>query len=404
MSHVPATVQVVQFRRRAGVPALLLALVLVIAACGGADDVGAGDATEDTAAEEPLVTDTEGATATESDDGSDDPTETADSGDQEWPVDGSDAEIGFVIHVQIPFTAQIVDGAEVAAEESGAQLNVAGPTAFDPPQQVQIVEEVILAGAQAVATVPFPEETWTGPISDIDVPVLSFNVAAPSISEIPVYVGEDSLEMGSQLAELLAETLGAEATGDVVLGNCGPGFLPLELRAQGVTETLAELAPGLEVLGPFETSSEPAANFSAWESLSLANPDAVAFVGICAQDLPNLAQLKSSNAGDYEILGVDLEPESLTAVADGVALGTIGQSPYLQGYVPVRILVEHLVTGSPIPEGWISVPLELVTDENVAEVTERENSPEMTREYYQQLIQDIFSGLGDLPPISDVQG
>ena len=331
-------------------------------------------------------------------------TSAAAAAQDEWPIDGSDHQIGFVIHVQIPFTAQIVDGAEVAAEESGVNMTVAGPTAFDPPQQVQIFEEVVLAGAEGVATVPFPEDTWQGPIERSTVPVLSFNVAAPAVTDIPVYVGEDSLDMGARVAQFLVDTIGADATGEVVVGNCGPGFLPLELRAQGIADRLADVAPGLTVLGPFETSSEPAANYAAWENLAIANPDAVAFMGICAQDLPNLAKLKADTGADYEILGVDLEPDALVAIKDGVALGTVGQSPYLQGYVPVRLLVQHLAGGADLPQGWIPVPLELVTAENVDAVIERESSLEKTIEYYQPLIDEIFANLDDLRPISDVEG
>ena len=49
---------------------------------------------------------------------------------------------------------------------------------------------------------------------------------------------------------------GAEATGQVIIGNCFPGFPVLENRAVGVQESLAE-APGLEVLGPFDVTVDP---------------------------------------------------------------------------------------------------------------------------------------------------
>ena len=37
-------------------------------------------------------------------------------------------------------------------------------------------------------------------------------------------------------------------------------------------------------------------NYSRWENIMAANPDAVAAVGLCSIDIPNLAQLKERTA------------------------------------------------------------------------------------------------------------
>src|SRR6185503_10774123 len=55
------------------------------------------------------------------------------------------------------------------------------------------------------------------------------------------------------------------------------------------------------------------------------------------------------------------EPTTLEAVRDGTAQITIGQHPYLQGYLPILALVEHLRLGKSlegwIVEGWLPNPL-----------------------------------------------
>lgn len=380
--------------RRWCLSALVLLLVVVLPACGSAG--GSQEAADGAGG---------GATA----DGADAPAESAapDSGEPAESAESAESAatagaaedadplpLALVLHLRIPFTEQIADGAEAAAEDLNVDLQTVGPPGFDPPAAVQAFQDVITAGAQGVATVPFPGDLWAGPIATAQeggVPVLSLNVAAPE-SDSPVFVGEDSYALGSLLADQVVSELGGDASGSIVVGICSPGALPLELRMQGIFETFAEDAPGVEVLGPFDVSGDPSTNFSTWESLIQANPDALAYVGICAQDLPNLVEIKERAAdADYVIAGVDLEPDALRGIADGTALATIGQSPFMQGFVPIRLLAEHLRGEYELPEGWIDSGLEVVTAENVAEVTERENSPELTREFYQDRIEEIFA-------------
>ena len=93
-------------------------------------------------------------------------------------------------------------------------------------------------------------------IIESGVPVVQFNLLSTSV-DAP-YVGERSVESGRILGQQVLELLGGEAaTGQVILGNCFPGFPVLENRAIGVQESLAA-APGLEVLGPFDVTVEPA--------------------------------------------------------------------------------------------------------------------------------------------------
>lgn len=345
-------------RRHMTAAALLAALALLVAACGGGDDAGGQSA----------------------------------SGSAAKSADG--LKLGLVLHVRIPFTQQIADGAQAGAEQYGVDLQVAGPQGFDPPAQVKAVQDTIAAGAKGIATVPFPADLWKRPIElaqDQGVPIVSLNVAALDTAS-PVYVGENSLELGGRLAELALTELGADAKGDVVVGICAPGTFPLELRMQGIRNVFAAKAPGVTVKGPFNVTGDPSTNFSNWRSIVQANPDAIAFLGICAQDLPNLSKIKAKDRdADYTIAGVDLEPEALRGIKDGVALGTVGQNPYLQGYVPIRLLVENLAFDKPMPKGWINSGTEVVTSENIDEVMQREASKEATEAFYKPTIERIFS-------------
>ncbi len=144
-----------------------------------------------------------------------------------------DLTIGFVTHVVgNPFIQQIIDAAEFAAEDLGVAIEVTGPAGGDADAQLTAAQNVVSAGADGLA-VSVPGESMANGLNEIiesGVPVVQFNLLSTSV-DAP-YVGERSVESGRILGGQVLEMLGgAEATGQVILGNCFPGFPVLENRA-----------------------------------------------------------------------------------------------------------------------------------------------------------------------------
>jgi ABC-type sugar transport system substrate-binding protein len=315
-----------------------------------------------------------------------------------------DLTIGFVTHVVgNPFIQQIIDAAEFAAEDLGVAIEVTGPAGGDADAQLTAAQNVVSAGADGLA-VSVPGESMANGLNDIidsGVPVVQFNLLSTAVNA--PYVGERSTESGRLLGGQVLELLGgAEATGQVIIGNCFPGFPVLENRAVGVQEALAE-APGLEILGPFDVTVDPASNYAAWESLLAANPDAVALIGLCAPDLASLGPLQEANPdSDFIAGGYDLTEDNLAAIQDGFADVAIGQTPFMQGYLPVYMLVDALRNGTELELSFIDAGTEIVTADRVIEpfglpeltfdeLLELAASPEAAREYYQPLVDGVIA-------------
>jgi ABC-type sugar transport system substrate-binding protein len=336
-----------------------------------------------------------------------------DSGAASASTPDDDLTIGFVTHVVgNPFIQQIIDAAEFAAEDLGVAIEVTGPAGGDPDAQLTAAQNVVSAGADGLA-VSVPGESMANGLNEIiesGVPVVQFNLLSTSV-DAP-YVGERSVESGRILgAEVLEMVGGAEATGQVIIGNCFPGFPVLENRAIGVQEALSE-APGLEILGPFDVTVDPASNYAAWESLLAANPDAVALIGLCAPDLASLGPLQEANPdNDFIAGGYDLTEDNLAAIQDGFADVAIGQTPFMQGYLPVYMLVDALRNGTDLELSFVDAGTEIVTADRVVEpfglpeltfdeLLELAASPEAAREYYQPLVDGVIAEWQDhLEPI-----
>ncbi len=223
--------------------------------------------------------------------------------------------VGFVTHSQgDSFIQQIIDGAQSAAKDLGVDLKVAQQSGSDPDGQLKLVQNIVNAGAQGVAT-SVPGESMARSLNDIiesGVPLAQYNLLSRAVKG--PYVGERSTESGRILGKMIFDKLGgASAKGKVILGNCFPGLTVLENRGRGVEESL-KAATGLTILGPFDVKVSAVENYNHWEQLYAANPDAVALIGLCAPDVASLGKLNAANGDKFVAGGYDLTPQNLKAV------------------------------------------------------------------------------------------
>ena len=327
-------------------------------------------------------------------------------------------KIGFVTHVLgNPFIQQIIDGANAAAKDLNVDLQVTGPEGGDADAQLKAVQTLVASGVQGVAT-SVPGETMSSALNEIvdsGTPIVQFNLLVTSVKA--PYVGERSVESGRILGQKVVEKLGgASATGTVIIGNCFPGFPVLENRARGVQESL-KAAAGLKILGPFDVKVAANENYAAWEALLAANPDAKALIGLCAPDIASLGKLQAANASTPFVSGgYDLTAENLAEIKSGNAYVSLGQTPFMQGYLPVKILADTIRKTSTVDlskGGFLDAGTEIVTADSVQEpfdlppltFTELEAlaaSPEKAREYYQPLVDgQIANWASNIEPIAN---
>lgn len=325
-------------------------------------------------------------------------------GEGEVPA-GTDAEgeqlsVAALVHWQGPYTQQLIMGAQAAAEEYGASFQSAGPAGIDPPEHISIFRDILATNPDAITNVAYPEELWVSLIDETvnnGIPVATYDVASPTSLQ-SVHAGPRQKDLGVALANEIADEIGPNASGTIIIGNGIPGLDVLEVRVTGFKEVMADRVPGVTVDGPYNVTFEQAENFSIWQQLVQNNQDAIAFVGVTEMDLTNLVRIRErdDNPG-YLIASVGINPDALEGVKTGEAFAAVGQKPFLQGYVAMRALLESLQSGQEPPRGWIDVGVELATMENVDEIQAREESLsqgyEQTLQYYQPEVERIFDDL-----------
>lgn len=307
---------------------------------------------------------------------------------------------GYVLHGLNEFTQVIKKGAEEAARDYGAQIEVVAPSAFERPQEaIALFQGFVQKKVDGIAVVTNPGEVWTRPLEDAakaGIPVMTANVAPLPTAEFGAWFGQDEYGSGVILAREMRRFLSAQGvrSGKVVVGICAPGVGVLVARYNGFKKGME--GSGFTVTEPRDVTHDVTTNYSAWESQHNANPDMVAAVGLCSIDIPNMAKVKARAKARWLIGGYDLNIPTLEAIRDGVAQVTVGQHPYLQGYLPIRALVETLEGRLRIRQKWVNVGTEVVTKANVSTVFQRERDPQVMRQWYREHIRKNFPDLARL--------
>ncbi len=309
------------------------------------------------------------------------------------PAAAKQLSFGYTLHAMVPFTEEIAFGAEQAGKDLGVKVEVVGPPQLDAQAQIALFEGFISKGVDGLVTVP-QADVWVKEINstvDKGIPVMTSNVFAVG-STTQFYVGEDGYVNGTGLGEATAKLLNDAgiANGKAVVGVCAPGVATLTDRYNGFVDAMKKGAPGVTVTEPYDAKTDIGANYTFWENTYAANPDMSVAVGLCSIDLPNLAKLKQKTGATFKAVGFDEVTETMDALKAGLIDITIGQHPYLQGYLPIAAMVMQLRDDKAPVKGWLVVPTDVVTQDNVDQLYQRQTDDAFRVSWYKTFMADNY--------------
>lgn len=283
---------------------------------------------------------------------------------------GSKPQVALITLYREPLAQNMAAGARLAAQEYGADFRWQGPPGLNPPAEVKMLQDEVAAGTKGIVLMQYPPDLFNAPIKQATsqgVTVVTLDVTAPD-STATTHLGPGKRELGVAEARVLARLLGAKAKGFIVTGICVPGLDVLVAPFTGLQSALKRLTPGVVMRPPLNVTGDPATNFTAWQRIITQNRKALAFVGNCDQDAPNLIKVKQSIPNAKFLIG-DTSGDGiavLKAVQSGTMNVIVGQSGFVQGYVGMKMVLEKLVNNKPLKEGWFDTGIETITKENAA--------------------------------------
>jgi ribose transport system substrate-binding protein len=263
-------------------------------------------------------------------------------------------------------------GARAAAEELGVNYSVQGPSAFDPTEQIPIVEAVVAQQPDAILIAPTERTALAGPLqtaqdAGITVVLVDTIVDDPNIGVSRI--ATDNVEGGRVAGEALVDLIGGK--GSVFVNTTQPGVSTVEERVQGFEEVI-EGQSGIEYLGAEFNNDDPTRAAEITSAKLAANPN---LAGIFATNLFSAegAATALRDAGaqkQVKLVGFDASPGQVGQLEEGLVQALVAQNPREIGFQGVQTAVAAL-RGEPFEE-QITTPLTVVTQDNLTDPTVRD--------------------------------
>ena len=301
-----------------------------------------------------------------------------------------------VANISLNFASSMADGSrQAAAHSKNVSLKVVGPPNTDGPAEEQLFTALTKTATDGVVLENLDPPIFTRPAAnavDSGTKVLALDTAPTPGSKVDLYVGNDNYDLGVMLAEQALKRLPKNPKGEVVVGVPNPGTPVLDSRAKGIAETFKAKAPGVKVSGPYQTYSDPAQNFGAWQSLVNAHSGALAYLGVGDADSYDLAKIKKKEHGSYLVAGTDVDAKTLEYVKEGVLFCTIDPEHFLKGYIAMKLLIDDN-RGDAMPKGWFKTPGLVVDKSNVDDIITRQKSAGKAYVYYKPQIDKLLGNV-----------
>jgi len=270
-----------------------------------------------------------------------------------------------------PFFVDMRRGAQEAADRLGVTLQVqAAEREIDVEKQMQIVENMLQTGIQALAITPSGSREIVSALvkaTNARIPIviidtrLDANAASAAGVKTATFVGSDNYEGGKLAGEYLLKLTGGTAHVGVLEGI--PGHETGDSRLRGFRDAV-KAAPGMSIVASQPANWERDQGFNVFQNMLQAHPD-IDTVFACS-DLMALGALEAIAAagrtGKIRVVGFDALDDAKKAIASGAMEASVAQFPSEMGRAAIESAVK-VIRGEPVPTE-IKVRLELMTRDN----------------------------------------
>ena len=271
-----------------------------------------------------------------------------------------------------PFFVDMRRGAQEAADRLGVTLQVqAAEREIDVEKQMQIVENLIQTGIQALCITPSGSREIVSALvkaRDAKVPIvvvdtrLDAKAAADAGVRPATFVGSDNYEGGKLAGEYMIKASNGQARVAILEGI--PGHETGDSRLRGFRDAVTA-APGISIVASQPANWERDQGFNVFQNMLQAHPD-IDSVFACS-DLMALGAIEAlaaaGKAGKVRVVGFDALDDAKKAIAAGTMAASVAQFPSEMGRVAVESAVKIIRGETPEPD--VKVKLELVTKDNV---------------------------------------
>ena len=252
-----------------------------------------------------------------------------------------------------PWWVRCEFGANEAGEEFGVDIIFIAPDKEDAAKQLDVFNDMINKGVDAIMIAAVNAETMKEPIADaIDkgIPVFGFDIGAPGTDTIFLASGWEPSVSGKSIGEGLAEEIGGEGKVAILTGSLGSPYLDAR---QAAIEAVLDEYPDIEIVGVYANENDYEKALSQCESVLQANPDLAGFASTVTTGVPAAATaiINAGLEGEVAVWSVAMPEQSAEFVKNGIVNGGLALDPGKMTYMGVMIVKNYLDDGSLPQEG-----------------------------------------------------
>ena len=253
-----------------------------------------------------------------------------------------DVRIAVVTHGQPTsnFWAVVQNGVKQAQKDLCITVEYSSPETFDMVRMGELIDAAVAKKPDGLV-VSLPDASALGPhvkkAVDAGIPVVSMNSGSDVFQKFGIltHVGSDEAVAGMAGGR----RLGAMGVKNAICVNDEVGNAALDTRCEGFTKGLAESGAKMKVLAA--PTGDPVGVQNAVAASLQSDPtiDGVVTMGPDGA-VPTLKAIKAADRlKTVKMATFDLGPDTLQAVQSGEIQFAIDQQQFLQGYMPVLLLM-----------------------------------------------------------------
>ena len=244
-------------------------------------------------------------------------------------------------NMALPYWQTAVAGFNRAARQYGVKAVVAGPNTFDAQAELDALQSAVRSKPNGIlisvadASILQPE---INSAIEAGIPVITIDSDAPHSHRL-FFIGTNNREAGHLGGERVADKLAGK--GNVVFFTM-PGQPNLDERLNGYEEVFAT-HPGIKTVEIFNIKGDAGNAFDATQRyVAQTGANKIdAFICLEASAGKDVGEvLKRQNLHDRLLVAMDVDPDTLNLIKEGVIDTTIAQKPYTMGYFGLKMLDE----------------------------------------------------------------
>lgn len=253
----------------------------------------------------------------------------------------------------IPWFDRMNTGVEAFAKENtDVVASQSGPATADAAQQLQIVQDLVAKGVNALAVVPMDPSVLEGALkraTDRGIVVVTHEAdnQVNTMADVEAFNNDD---YGTALNERLAKCMGQKGTWTTFVGSLGSRT---HLQWVGAGERNAKKYPGMQLVDPNNESFDDAnATYEKAKEILRKHPDIKGFQTSAGNDVLGVGRAldEAGLSGKVCLVGTGLPNPSADLIESG-AITAIGfWDPKFAG-MAMNAVAKLLVSGKPVTNG-----------------------------------------------------